>query len=269
MNALLAIPTGGAPAPAFIASLRDLEMPTDINAFDQLTIAGNFVPGQRELAVRRALNTNADVLFMFDDDMVLPPHTLTALIEALAGDAQLAVVGALYYSRDGFRPMVADDWHSADTTTAAIPAFDRALTYCDVVGFGCVVIRMSALRTMPPPYFNAQVFVEDQSARVRICNEDYLFCEDVRRAGWTVALQAGLRCKHYDRTSNLEYPLDWEDPVLTGRRRMSVAGPGGAYRLVPYDATQARAAERHAVASIDYIIVDEKRPAAQAARKLL
>ncbi len=37
---------------------------------------------------------------------------------------------------------------------------------------------VSALCGMPPPFFNTQVYVEEQAARVRICNEDYLFCED-------------------------------------------------------------------------------------------
>jgi GT2 family glycosyltransferase len=231
-------------------------MPDSATGFDRVTIVGNFVPGQRELAVRRAMSMNADVLVMFDDDMILPPNAMVAIIDALSADPQLAVVGALYYSRDGIRPMVADHWRSSDTTTAAIPAFDRALVYCDVVGFGCVVIRVSALRSMPPPYFSAQVYVEEQATRVRICNEDYLFCEAVRRAGWLVALHAGIRCKHYDRLSNIAYPHDWEDASATSIERMVIVNPGPTYRVVPYDATVPTKPEHHTAAHIDYILVD-------------
>jgi len=231
-------------------------MPHSTTAFDRITIVGNFIPGQRELAARRAIGMNADVLVMLDDDMILPPDALMGIVDALATDPQLAVVGALYYSRDGLHPMAADHWNSRDTTSAAIPAYANTLTYCDVVGFGCVAIRVNALRSIPPPYFNTQVYVEEQAARVRICNEDYLFCEEIRRSGWLVALHAGVRCKHYDRVSSIAYPREWEDSLTTSIERMIVVDPGPSYRIVPYDTTQGTKRERHQAANIDYIIVD-------------
>jgi hypothetical protein len=256
MNVLLAVSTAGSPTAPFLASLRELQMPESTTAFERITITGNFIPGQRELAARRALSLNADVLVMFDDDMILPSDTLVRLVEAVASNEQLAVVGALYYSRDGLHPMVADRWDSQNTTTAAIPAYNQTLTYCDVVGFGCVAIRVGAIGSMPPPYFNTQVYVEEQAARVRICNEDYLFCEKARHGGWLVALDAGIRCKHYDRISSTTYPREWEDPSATSVERMLVVSPGPRYHVVPYDSTRATKIERHQTATIDYIIVD-------------
>jgi hypothetical protein len=255
MKLLLAIPTSGAPTAPFLASLRDLRLPDATTVFDQITIVGNFVPGQRELAARRAVTTGVDVLIMVDDDMIVPPDAFVQLLAALAESPQLAVVGALYYSRDGLHPMAASHWSSQDTTTAAIPAYGNELTFCDVVGFGCVAIRVSALCSMPAPYFNTQVYVEEQAARVRICNEDYVFCEDVRRGGWLVALHAGVRCKHYDRVSNVAYPRESEDVSTTSIKRMIVVDPGPTYRVVPFDASQPRKPERHESATIDYIIV--------------
>jgi hypothetical protein len=255
MNVLLAIPTAGAPAEPFLASLRELQLPASVTGFDRFSIAGNFIPGQRELAARRATSTNADVLVMLDDDMIVPRGAISALLDALAGDPQLAVAGALYYSRDGIHPMVASRWSSSDTTTAAIPPYDDGLTYCDAVGFGCVAIRVSALHSMPAPYFNTQVYVEESAGRVRVCNEDYLFCETVRRAGWLVALHAGVRCKHYDRRTGIAYPREWEDPATTRVERMLVVDPGPQYRVVPYDPSLGVRPERHEAANIDYIIV--------------
>jgi hypothetical protein len=256
VNLLLAIPTAGSPSAPFLASLIDLQMPVATTAFDRIVISGNFIPGQRELAARRAVALNADVLAMFDDDMIVPPNALKALVGALDADPRLAVVGGLYYSRDGIHPMVADRWTSGDTTRATIPAFNDALTYCDVVGFGCVALRVEALRTLDSPYFNCQVYVEEGANRVRICNEDYLLCQDLRRAGWRVALHAGLRCKHFDRTTSVAQPREWESAAQTGAERMIVVDPGPAYRLVPFDATAPVHPERHAPAYVDYIIVE-------------
>jgi GT2 family glycosyltransferase len=256
VNLLLAIPTAGNPSAPFLASLRDLHLPAGTTAFERIVVNGNFIPGQRELAVRRAIALDADVLVMFDDDMIVPPDALSALVEPLDADPQLAVVGALYYSRDGIRPMAADRWTSHDTTTAAIPAFGAGLTYCDAVGFGCVAIRVSALRSMEPPYFRTQVYVEEHANRVRLCNEDFLFCETARFGGWRVALQAALRCRHFDRSSSVAHPREWEDSRATNTERMIVVDPGPSYRLVPYDGARGAKPERHAAAEIDYIIVD-------------
>jgi GT2 family glycosyltransferase len=231
-------------------------MPAEATAFDRLTIEGNFIPGQRELAARRAIALKADVLIMFDDDMIVPRTAVTQLVDALTNDPRLAVVGGLYYSRDGLHPMVANHWSSRDTTTAAIPAYDNALTYCDAVGFGCAAIRVEALLGLAPPFFNTQVYVEEHAARVRICNEDYLFCEKIRNDGWRVALHAGVRCKHYDRASGSAYPREWESAAATSIERMIVVDPGPAYRMVPYDETRPVKPERHEAAKIDYIIVD-------------
>ena len=219
-------------------------------------MSGNFIPAQRELAARRALASNADIMIMLDDDMILPPHALAGLVDVLAADAQLAIAGALYYSRDGLRPMAAHYWNSADTTTAAVPAFGAGLAYVDAVGFCCVAVRVSALRALQPPYYASQVFIEEAAARVRICNEDYLLCERMRAAGFRVGLHAGVRCKHYDRASGVAHPLAWEDAQATAVERMLVVDPGPVYRLIPYDAAGARSAERHEAAAIDYISVD-------------
>jgi len=152
--------------------------------------------------------------------------------------------------------MVADHWESRDTTRAAIPPYGDTFVYCDAVGFGCVAIRVSALRSMPPPYFNLQVYVEASAARVRVCNEDYLFCEEARRGGWRVGLAAGLRCRHYDRRTGIAQPERWEDRATTTIERMLVVDPGPRYRIIPYDASMPVKPEHHERAVVDYIIVD-------------
>jgi hypothetical protein len=253
---LLALPTAGNPAGPFLESLATLELPQTTTSFDRLTITGNFIPGQREVAARRAVAMNADVLIMLDDDMVIPPLAIAQIADALMADDALAIVGALYYSRDGIRPMAADRWDSRDTTSATTPPFSDGVSYVDAVGFGCVAIRVPALRSLQPPYFNTQVYVEERAARVRICNEDYLLCERLRHAGFRVGLHAQARCKHYDRQSGIAHPVTWEDPATTSVERMLISEPGPHYRLVGYEASGARAREVHEVATLDYVIVE-------------
>jgi len=244
MKLLIGIPTGGSPVRAFLDALSALRLPASVTEADRVVWTGNFVPAQREMIARDALDRGADLLAMIDDDIVPPPDALELLIGALASRPDAAVAGALYYSRDSARPMAVTRWSSSDTTAAAIPAFAHGrVGEVDGVGFGCVVLRASALRALAPPYFAAHLFVDRASRTVRQADEDYLLCERLRAGGARVLLHAGVRAAHVDRASNTTAPLRWEDDAETDRLRMIVLRDGRT-QLVPFDESVPRDAER-------------------------
>jgi hypothetical protein len=248
---LIGVPSAGSPAPPFIESLAGIALPPSVTAVDRAVITGNFVPAQRELIVARALAAGADLLVMCDDDMVLPADSITSLADVLASDPRCALAGALYYSRDGFRPMIVSEWNPQDTTTAVIPPFDRTPISVDGVGFGCVVIRMAAVRELEPLYFSAHVFVQPGAGNVRVCNEDYLFCHRLRARGWNVTLHPGVRAGHYDRATKTIQPTQWESSEATLQKRMA-AIQDGELRLVPAHDAPSRG-EHHQRADIEYL----------------
>jgi hypothetical protein len=253
MRLLIGIPTAGSPAKPFLETLAKLQLPSGITSVDRITATGNFVPGQRELILRRAISTGADLLAMIDDDIVLPSDALASLTEVLERNARCALAGALYYSRDGLRPMAVSGWNEENTTSAYTPAFDRAPIEVDGVGFGCVLLRVSAIAALKQPFMGTQVYIEESANRVRICNEDYLFCAKLRRAGHTVLLHPGVRCGHYDRASDSIIPKSWEPASATSVNRMTVMHPDGSIALAPFDAGMPQAKERHMTAPLEYI----------------
>ena len=256
MKLLIGIPTGGQPTRPFLDALAQLELPAYVTDAERLVWSGNFVAVQREMIARAACDQGADLLAMIDDDIVAPPDALVRLAEALDEDPGAAIAGALYYSRDGARPMAVARWRSSDTTTAAIPAYrgDR-VAHVDGVGFGCVVIRVAALRMLSAPYFATQVYVDPQRRVVRQCDEDYLLCERMREGGWRVLLHAGVRVGHYDRASGTTAPAQWESDAETDRLRMIVSEDGRT-RLVPFDDSVPRARERQERFETSILIVD-------------
>lgn len=253
MKLLLGIPTAGTPATPFLESLAQIALPPDADRFERTVVTGNFIPAQRDLIVERALEHGADVLVMCDDDMVLPQDALIGLCATLEADPKTAIAGALYYSRDGFRPMAVDRWHQHDTRSAVIPGFDREAIPVDGVGFGCVALRVDVLRELVPPYFAAHVFVERAAGRVRVCDEDYLFCARLRSAGWHVLLDPSVRCGHYDRASNRIAPVTWEAPEITRRERMAALVDGRPALIETREVGSST--ESHVRAEIDYIVV--------------
>jgi hypothetical protein len=260
MKLLIGIPTAGAPAQPFLQSLAQLELPAEVTSVDRITATGNFVPGQRELILRRAISSGVDLLAMIDDDLVLPPNALPLLADILKGNPACALAGALYYSRDGLRPMAVSGWDETRTTSAHTPAFDdRTPVQVDGIGFGCVLIRCSVLSMLSEPFIGTQVYIEETANRVRICNEDYLFCAKLRRAGGTVMLHPGVRCGHFDRASGKIVPERWEPASATAIPRMTVMRPDGSIELAPFDASVPQAQERHVAAELDYIFADSRR----------
>lgn len=255
MNLVIGIPSAGNPAQPFLESLRQLTLPESITGFGNITVTGNYVPAQRELLARHALRVNGDVLLMIDDDIVVPPDALTKLLSVFENDPRAGVAGGLYYARDGIRPMAVAGWNPLDTTSAYTPAFLHDPVEVDGVGFGCVLVKCAVFKALGEPYFSAQVFLEESLRRVRVCNEDYLFCKRAAEAGFATYLHAGVRLGHYDRGTGTTFPLAWESDEATNHARMSVMR-GDQFALVPLDEHVPRVDERHMQANLEYIIGD-------------
>ena len=256
MKLIIGLPTAGKPAQPFLESLALLQLPAAITAIDRIIVTGNFVPGQRELIMRQALEQNADLVLMLDDDMIVPPDAVERLYETLQSNPRNAVAGALYYSRDGKRPMVVSNWRADDTTDATVPAFTSDTSVkVGGIGFGCVLIRMSALLSLEQPYFSAQIVVEAAHSHVRICNEDYLLCERLRKAGFEILLDGRVRSGHYDRHQETVFPREWESNAVTGVERMHVRHQSGVEELVPFASGNAHADEEHQHAVLDYLFI--------------
>jgi len=255
---MLGIPTAGAPAAPFVESLKHVALPSRTQAFERCIVTGNYVPAQRDVLLERAIAWGADVAVMCDDDMVLPANAFAALSAVLDERPRVAIAGALYYSRDGLRPMAVDGWEPGDVSRGWIPAFDdRTPVGVAGVGFGCVAIRIAAIHGFARPFFAAQVYVESAAGRVRICNEDYLFCRRVREAGYEVALHPGVRCGHYDRARDAVAPIAWEAPERSNVPRV-LTRTGDRYALAPLEGAAAPAgSERYRRADLTYVLSEE------------
>jgi len=253
---LLGVASAGQPTKPFLDALGALRLPASVPSIERSVALGNFIPAQRELIALDAIDGGYDYLFFVDDDIVFPADALSLLIETAESDPTTAVVGALYYSRDSIRPMAVADWHSEDTTSAAVPAFNgNSADIVDGIGFGCALLRVSTLRQLTRPYFPAHVYIERATRTVRQCDEDYLYCERVRKAGWKVRLDARARCTHYDRGSDSVAPMRWEPDSETDHVRMLVS-ENGAPKLVPFNGSVPQAHEVHIPADVVYINVD-------------
>ena len=256
LTIILGVASAGSPTQPFLDSLAKLKLPESVAQLERSVVIGNYIPAQRDVIMTDALSGNFDYLFFVDDDIILPADALASLIAVAEADPQTAVVGGLYYSRDSVRPIAVADWNSTDTSTAHIPPFSTTSTdIVDGIGFGCALLRIDAARRLTAPYFPAHVYIETAARRVRQCDEDYLYCERVRQAGFNVRLDARVRCEHYDRGSDSISPVRWEADADTDFARMIVM-ENGTTKLVALNEDVPRIVERHSAATLTYISVD-------------
>ena len=119
-------------------------------------------------------------LLFLDDDMLFPPNT----IEKLLSD-DVPLVGGLYFARN--EPHLPIAYHKVEGNQwVAVTQWKAGLQYVDAVGTGCMLIRRDVLEKMERPYFK----FDD------VMGEDMFFCEQAKKLGYDVVLDADVKCRH-------------------------------------------------------------------------
>lgn len=188
---LMAVPTRGMVSMEWAMALRHLYIPAGVTLEVQ-GLAGLPIDDMRNEFVATFLKGNYDYLFFNDDDTLLPPKALERLLER-----DLDVVSGLYYRRvTPIEPVaMVDDPSVGGTGIRCIKEYGIGLMPVDYVGAGCLLISRKVLETVEYPWF----FWARNDPRVLIperISEDLYFCRKAREAGFSIFLDASIRCLH-------------------------------------------------------------------------
>lgn len=157
----------------------------------------------RNILVKAAIDGGFDFLFFVDDDN---PPPRDALVKLLAADKD--IVGGAYVNRQsdklGQRSVVAAYQHNGaigiqqgrnDVWLPITRWRDPGpLHRVDLIGAGCLLIRRNVLVTLSERHNGHPFeFIRDDSY---ILNEDQIFCERAREAGFDIWLHEDVRPLH-------------------------------------------------------------------------
>lgn len=149
----------------------------------------------RNTACETALREGFDWLFFLDDDVAIPPDTVTRL--ASHGKD---IVSGLYYRRA--QPIVpvmlrydskqVPQWISQWQTPGQ-------LLEVDMVGAGCLLIHRRVLERVPSPWFHWQL--DDPNPELAALpggrlSEDFFFCRKARQYGFSSWVDTSIVCSH-------------------------------------------------------------------------
>lgn len=131
----------------------------------------------RNKIVKKFLETSCDVLVMVDDDTVPSPHVLESLIPIQEG---FGMVGLPYPTVNGNK-LGFTAYRAIEGGMEFLPTLENGWNECDALGTGCVAIPREVFVNLGKDPFWIE---EDPDAD--ITSDDFLFCKDLRAAGYKI-----------------------------------------------------------------------------------
>lgn len=185
----------------------------------------NPISSNRNMIVKRFLQTDCDYLLMIDDDVV-PLHNPCELVHQ-----HLDVLGfpALVRSSGQVINWTAYVPHSDGVGYSAIDldSFDDMFDVLEVaiVGTGCILIKREVLEKVKAPFHSE--FDDDGCQKY---GTDFAFCRRATNAGFTVYTAIHRRCEHFKKVglSNMDA---WDTINYFDRANMAYGIPWGGYAI--------------------------------------
>lgn len=218
---VLAVPSSGRFVPIeWSVALLSLQIPMNMGFAQLLSRNRNRGEGRNGL-VEEARKMGAEYLFFLDDDTVIPPNTLLALIKELESDPDAMVCGGIYTSKTNpAQPLV---FKEQDGGTHWRWRFGDVFP-CWGLGTGCMMIRMSVFDQIEKPYFKDIVWDENQGVPedpdmvpenvvAYTMTDDLYFCSKLAQKGLKVLAHGGILPVHFSQSrkphvlENTAYPV--------------------------------------------------------------
>ncbi len=188
---VLAIPTRGTMRMEWALALRDLAMPLNCSHVIR-TVIGKDVVEARNIAMKDALDLDAEYLVFLDDDVLIPPQALHRMFYLMRHNPDWDLLTGIVTTKTIqpepciFRKDVSGafwDWKFPDTFPI------------DACGMAFCMIRLSTVKEkMSEPWFKWPKGMDEDTYREE--GEDIYFCRRLQEAGGTLMADGGVLCGH-------------------------------------------------------------------------
>lgn len=197
VRVMAAVPVAGMPQPLFVETLfrvcRHVRKWCDM---DVRLFRGYSCEMARNMAVEEFLKTDADYLWMVDDDTALADDTLERLVEAGAD-----IVSAICFRKlDGVEDRVAEVFRSRgdgeveNYTESQLP---EGVFEVEIAGGGCILIRREVIGRCAEVSDGGRVFVYQHDPLI---SEDFWFCNLAHALGYRIMAHSGAKVGHIGTT---------------------------------------------------------------------
>jgi hypothetical protein len=187
MKVMIAVPNGGTVKSRVMTDVIISMFSNQAQfGFVLADVEGTLGPHNRWLAGQQALHTECDYLWLIDNDMSIPSEALPRLV---AHDKE--IVGAAYNYRR--MPLMTTVKMLNEAGEIIIPdSLPDDLFECHALGSGCKLIKTSALRTIPQPWFALEWGADGGMSKT----DDVWFCEQAKKVGIATYCDPTLDVRH-------------------------------------------------------------------------
>lgn len=156
------------------------------------SVAGAYIPENRNRVVSQFLKEGHEWLLFLDVDVKFPPDLVQKLL-VHADPVNAPIVAGLYFSKMGTDGKWWPLWlhQEGDNEYAICKQFPDELTPLTAAGTGCMIIHRSVLFRMkmestdPWPWFGHDIVEKPDGSKVR-AGEDITFCKRARALGFKI-----------------------------------------------------------------------------------
>lgn len=210
MGIAVVIPSGGRPVPIeMLGAVMALSYPVGFNRSlfiskknpDDETMTRD---QQRETLAEKAIAVGAEFMMCFDDDTAPPAHAIQSLWYVLSQNPKAAICGGIYCTRTPIpAPIVFMEYGAGPFWGWTLGDVFK----CKGVGTGCMMVRLSALKTIPRPWFKdfstCTPGVKETIGEVELTiagdsgTDDMYLCNKIIEAGYDVIAHGGVLPTHF------------------------------------------------------------------------
>ena len=203
---MLAIPAIQDPLWQFVMASNSIAYPPNFTKTTQITW-GREVGDARNHIVESAINANVEYLFFLDDDVLPPPNIFVKMLSY-----HKDIVSALYCTKSKpAYPLVFTESGAGCYTDWELGEIVKVWG----CGLGATLIDMKVFTEdkIEKPYFKStklEAVKDPQTLEwfYKTGTEDLYFYDKVEKAGYDVYVDTSIQCMHFDRRSNMQFPID-------------------------------------------------------------
>ena len=232
MGVVVVVPSSGRRVPIeWAMSLATLSYPVGMHHAWFINKKGSDDPAftrdrQRETLAEKAIALGAEYMMCFDDDTVPPAHAIQSLWYVLSQHPEAAICGGIYCTKEAQpSPIVFKE-------LGAGPFWNWTLGDifpCAGLGLGCMMVRLSALKALPKPWFKD--FSTCEPGRREMIGEseinitgdsgtdDLYLCQKMTEAGHVILAHGGVLPLHIGEDDKQYILPDDSYPIVSYLKR--------------------------------------------------
>ncbi len=203
IRVLIGVPTRGLLSAQWVLSFLKQSHPVN-TSIDYKFIVGKDVSTARDELVQEAIKLGTEYLIFIDDDVIIPPDTITKLINI--ADQEKDIVAGVYYSKQiPPEPLI---FKGRGTGCFKNWEIGEIIDDIDGVGMGLTLLKTAIFKKIKRPWFKTVESSRKSTKNGKLfysVDESLYFCNKAISKGFQITVDTSIQGIHFDYKSNTFY----------------------------------------------------------------